>query len=243
MKIRNILLGIISWTSFVMLTLFALAGLPSASSLILAAAALVCLPLRPVSSFVKKILPSRALRVIVVVVLFIAGMLMFPASGVETQPEETETVPADTETVAQDQNAVDTIAETEAKAAEPEPVPEPTPKSDEEIRAEYIAACETIIYKDVERNPSEFEGRQIAVTGEVIQVSEGWFNSVTLRIKNDDGTWYATYTRKDDEPRILENDILVVYGECNGVKTYSTVLGAKMTIPALEIKYYDLIMD
>lgn len=103
----------------------------------------------------------------------------------------------------------------------------------------YIDSCEKVKYSDVERNPKQYEGKLIQVTGTVIQVSEGWFSSVTLRIKQSDGNiWYVTYTRSDDEPRILENDKITVYGKCTGVETYRTVLGGSVTIPSMEAKYY-----
>ena len=103
----------------------------------------------------------------------------------------------------------------------------------------YMDACVSVKYSDVERNPSKYKGTQIKVTGKVIQVSEGWFNSVTLRVKESDGNiWYITYTRSDDEPRIIENDKLTFYGKCTGVETYITVLGGSVTIPAMEAQYY-----
>lgn len=246
MKALNALLPAVGWTAFVFLILFGAAAMPTISAFILFAAALICFPIKPVKKLIVKALPYRALRVLVVAVLFVVGMLLFPADNTPEQPDETETVqtaaePDDTEEIVPEEPETD-VPETKPEEPKPEP-PAPETKSPEEVRAEYIAGCETVVYKDVERNPSDFEGRYIAVTGEVIQVSEGWFNTVTLRIKNEDGTWYATYTREDNEPRILEDDIITAYGECTGVETYSTVLGSKMTIPAMEIEYYDLIEE
>lgn len=244
MKALNALLPAVGWTAFVFLILFGAAAMPTISAFILFAAALICFPIKPVKKLIVKALPYRALRVLVVAVLFVVGMLLFPTDTTPEQPDETETVqtaaePDDTEEIVPEEPKPEPEPETES----PAPETEPETKSPEEVRAEYVSGCETVVYKDVERNPSDFEGRYIAVTGEVIQVSEGWFNTVTLRIKNEDGTWYATYTREDNEPRILEDDIITAYGECTGVETYSTVLGAKMTIPAMEIEYYDLIEE
>lgn len=246
MKALNALLSAVGWTAFVFLILFGAAAMPTISAFILFAAALICLPIKPVKKLISKALPYRVLRIIAVAVLFVVGMLLFPADNTPEQPEKPETVqtaaePDDTEEIVPEEPETD-VPETKPEEPKPEP-PAPETKSPEEVRAEYVSGCETVVYKDVERNPSDFEGRYIAVTGEVIQVSEGWFNTVTLRIKNEDGTWYATYTREDNEPRILEDDIITAYGECTGVETYSTVLGSKMTIPAMEIEYYDLIEE
>ena len=108
-------------------------------------------------------------------------------------------------------------------------------------RAEYIKMCEDVDYEDVARNPNDYDGRYVSFTGRVIQVSEGTY--VTLRINQDkktDQTWYARYKPEENESRILENDVLTVYGKCTGTKSYTAVLGNQVTIPAISIEYYDL---
>lgn len=102
----------------------------------------------------------------------------------------------------------------------------------------YIAECIMVSYSDVERNPDSYDGIKISITGKVEQVSEGLFDSVTLRINCNGNIWYATYTRKSGESRIIEGDSITAYGECTGVTSYTTVLGAQKTIPSLKIKYY-----
>ena len=104
---------------------------------------------------------------------------------------------------------------------------------------DYIKQCKTVKYSEVERNPDSFDGAKIKISGKDIQVSEGWFNSVTLRVSCNGNIWLATYTRDDDEKRILENDYITAYGQCNGVETYTAITGAKVTIPSLHIEYYN----
>lgn len=104
---------------------------------------------------------------------------------------------------------------------------------------DYIAACQIYAYKDVERNPDSYKGKQIKVTGTVIQVSEGLFDSVVLRVEDNNGdTWYVTYTHREGESRILEDDRITCYGECTGVTSYTNVLGSQVTIPSLKMVYY-----
>ena len=123
------------------------------------------------------------------------------------------------ETAAADQRALDAISREKQK---------------------YMDSCENINYSDIERNPKQYKGKRIKVAGTVIQAQEGWFNSVTLRVKQKDGNiWYITYKREsDDEPRILENDNLTFYGECTGVESYTTIVRSTVTIPAMDAKYY-----
>ena len=107
--------------------------------------------------------------------------------------------------------------------------------------ANYKNECKTLPYNDVERNPKTYKGQKAKVTGKVIQAQEGWFDSVTLRVQdNNDDIWYVTYTMGKNESRILEKDIITVYGTCEGVETYTTILGSSVTIPAIEAKYIDI---
>lgn len=132
-------------------------------------------------------------------------------------------------------------AETEKETQKPDTAP--ATQSEEEIRADYIAGCTAADYRAIARNPGEYEGKDVMFTGDVIQVVEGWFGSVTLRVQTDDGIWYCTYSRSEDESRILEDDMITVYGMCTGVESYTTIFGATETIPSVAINYYDLIDD
>lgn len=228
--------------------LMSAAAKPSFSSVFMILAAIMCLPIKMFDEVRKKYIPNKAVRIIIVVVLFVVGIMFIPTPKTnantynntqqsetteitEKETEITEATEKETEVDAEitKETEIETKAETKAES---------TTKA--ESREDYIAACETVVYSDVERNPQNFEGKNIVISGTVIQVSEGWFNSVTLRIETDSGIWYATYTRDSSESRILENDNITAYGECTGVETYKTLLGANMTIPSMKIKYYDI---
>ena len=112
----------------------------------------------------------------------------------------------------------------------------------------YKAGCEEYNYKEIARNPEKYNGKRIKFTGEVIQVQEGLLNSVTLRVnvtKNKydfyEDTIYCTYTYSKNESKILEDDIITLYGECKGDTTYTSVLGQSITIPKVEIRYVELV--
>lgn len=108
-------------------------------------------------------------------------------------------------------------------------------------RSEYIAQCAEIPYTDIARTPDNFKGKSVKINGTVIQVSEGLFDSVTLRIQcGGEDIWYVTYTRQNaDEERILEGDWITAYGECNGVESYTAIFGNTITIPSMSMKYFD----
>ena len=110
-------------------------------------------------------------------------------------------------------------------------------------KQEYMNSCKEVVYKEVERRPNSFKGENVKFYGKVVQVSEGLLNSVTLRVATsidgyiDEDIWYVTYKTSDDEDRLLEDDYVTVYGECDGVTSYTTVLGAQVTIPSVKAKY------
>lgn len=106
-------------------------------------------------------------------------------------------------------------------------------------REEYIAQCEDLSYSDVSRNPDSYKGRKAVISGTVIQVQEGMLDSVIMRVQTPYGIWYVTYVRPEGESRILENDQITCYGECNGVETYIAVLGNQVTIPSMRMEYHD----
>lgn len=103
----------------------------------------------------------------------------------------------------------------------------------------YISECQTVDYDDVARNPDNYDGTKVKITGKVIQVSEGLFDSVTLRVDCGGNVWYVTYSREEGESRILEGDNITGYGECNGVTSYTTIVGSQITIPSMRMEYYD----
>lgn len=231
-------LNIICWILAVFFVISALMYFPGISTVIFLICAALCIPIAKIDALRKKILPYKSIRVVLIVVLFIVGALLTPTHSenkpsIEDDQQANETVPeSESESIA-DENKQDTVKESESES-------EQETSNENEIRDDYISTCETVVYSDIERNPQEFEGKNITVSGTVIQVSEGWFNSVTLRIESSDGIWYAKYTRDEDESRILENDIIIVYGECIGVESYRTILGSNVTIPSIKIKYYEL---
>lgn len=109
---------------------------------------------------------------------------------------------------------------------------------------EFKESCKKYTFKEIARNPEKYVGQKMKFTGEVIQVSEGWFDSVDIRLnitKNEYGwyedTIYCTYTYKEGEGKILEDDIVTIYGTCEGDYTYTSVMGASVTLPKINIEY------
>lgn len=100
-----------------------------------------------------------------------------------------------------------------------------------------------IAYSDLARNPDIYEGKLVKFTGKVIQVSEGDNNYAKYRVAvNDDLNFIflATYTRKDNESRVLEGDSIDTWGIFNGLISYTSIMGAKITIPDIDVNYLSI---
>lgn len=111
---------------------------------------------------------------------------------------------------------------------------------------QYRAGCQPVDYQTLARDPDAWKGANVTVTGKIIQVMENAGQN-TYRIsitKGSYGIWTDTilvkYKPADSGTRLLEDDIVVVYGQSTGLYTYTTVLGASQTVPSIDAKYIDL---
>lgn len=116
--------------------------------------------------------------------------------------------------------------------------------SDEELKASFIAACESPSFEDVARYPDDWDMHQVRFTGEVIQVMQDG-NEYTLRVNVTEGEYFwqdtimVYYEAPSGSARILEDDVMTFYGYMHGMYSYESVLGATITVPLLEAMYVE----
>jgi hypothetical protein len=104
----------------------------------------------------------------------------------------------------------------------------------QEVRAQAGA----IDYDLLARAPTQYAGRLVTFQGQVIQVSQdGLFYALRVNVtrgKYDfwkDTIWVDYRAGSGSEPRILEKDIITLWGEFVGIKSYKAVLGQTIQIP------------
>ena len=96
-------------------------------------------------------------------------------------------------------------------------------------------AMSGLSYDELLRNNEKYIGKIVYYKGEVSQISETGENKYILRVyvTKKEYSWdddiYVVYSGN----RILENDIIDLWGRVEGVKKYSTVLGATRSIPEI----------
>lgn len=98
------------------------------------------------------------------------------------------------------------------------------------------ASYEQIPWSDLARTPDAYKGKDISVSGKVLQVVEGG-ESYNLRVATDGN--YGDVVLVVYSPsimggtRILEDDNVTILGASMGTITYETTMGANKTIPGI----------
>ncbi len=115
----------------------------------------------------------------------------------------------------------------------------------EEKEADYKRTCKKYSYKEISRNPDSYSGELAKFTGRVLQVQQQEMYGMmvyVLRVGTAgySDVVYVTYYASANSKRILEDDRITMYGELTGTKTYTTVMGASITIPSFTAEYIDI---
>lgn len=108
----------------------------------------------------------------------------------------------------------------------------------EELKNSYDTG---ITYDNLARNPENYIGEKVKFEGKVIQVIEGK-REVQLRLAvNGDynNIIYCTYDSSIVSSRVLENDYITVMGLSSDLLTYTSTLGAPITIPSMLVQKID----
>ena len=114
----------------------------------------------------------------------------------------------------------------------------PTQKTAALSSQQVKAQAGFIGYDLLARSPINYEGRLVSFQGKVIQAAQSGLSYV-LRVNVSRGkydiwndTIYVDYrANSGSEPRILVGDIIQLWGEFVGIKSYTAVLGQTIQIP------------
>ena len=115
----------------------------------------------------------------------------------------------------------------------------------EQEEKDFKASCKSYTYEQMARNPDNFKGTNVKLTGEVIQTLYG-NGSVDLRVNiTKTGTYstyytdtiYVVYYPEEGEDKILEDDIITLYGTSMGDYSYTSTIGSQVTLPLIYAKY------
>lgn len=150
------------------------------------------------------------------------------------------------------------------ESQETEPTTKPTIESKEEITPEpeeiiteskedFINSCQEYSYKDLARNSENYIGSRIVLEVKIEQVLQGGLfdNNEYYRVyTNDEYDWwmgdeyFMNDKRVDDYTRLLEDDIIRIYGEFAGTQEVTRALtNTKEFVPSINAFYIELIAE
>lgn len=147
-----------------------------------------------------------------------------------------------------DSSASSSKATSKASASTASSVASVAPEISED---DYKAECQTVDYKELCRYPEKYEGTKIVVKVKVSQIIDANFSGSekAWRTYTDnsgygfyaDDEYYMLDKRGGDAVKILEDDIITVYGEFTGLEKITRALtGTTDELPRIEVKYADL---
>ncbi len=96
-----------------------------------------------------------------------------------------------------------------------------------------------ITYKQLARTPDKYQEKKVKFTGRVVQVMEGdGETEIRLATKKEydeyyDDIIYCGYNSDIVSERVLEDDVITIYGVSKGLISYDSTIGGKITIPSV----------
>lgn len=184
-------------------------------------------------------------RVAIIFLCILASAIIF-IIGIMNSNDTEETTTIETTTA-----ITETTSETE-KTTTTTTEPTTTKQNEDEVsvtsKEDYKKSCSKIEYEKIARNPDKYKNENIMFKGEVVQCEKVFSTKYYARINvtlNEYGyyedTVYVTFTIPEGEDKILDGDIVEIYGICQGEKTYLSIFGEQITIPSLDALYVELV--
>ncbi len=99
------------------------------------------------------------------------------------------------------------------------------------MKAEYSTEYS---YNTIARDSNSYKDQKVRFRGKVLQEGDSGsgVNYIRLAVdSNYDTVLFVTYTSDQVSVRILDDDIITVYGTVVGDYSYETVMGATVTLP------------
>ena len=124
----------------------------------------------------------------------------------------------------------------------------PSTKAEETMSEDdYKSACVEPDYKEFLRYPDKYKGTKVRIKVQIKQTINGNWRA------QDDSDGYGWYMgdeyylsdkRGSDAVKILEDDILIVYGDFSGLKEITRSLtGVQDEVPRINVRYADIVED
>lgn len=99
-----------------------------------------------------------------------------------------------------------------------------------------------ITYNQLARTPDDYEGKKVKFTGKVVQMMDGGAEiNLRVAVNSDyDLILFVYYPSSLTKTRVLENDIITLYGVSEGLYTYKSTMGGNITIPLIKVEKIEI---
>jgi hypothetical protein len=112
---------------------------------------------------------------------------------------------------------------------------------------DYKSQSKNIAYDELARDPDKYKSTKVKFTGKIVQIQDNGSN-IILRVNVTKGeyniykdTIWVNYSYSPNEKKLLENDIVNIWGESKGTKSYQSVLGGQITIPEVNARFIEFV--
>lgn len=99
-----------------------------------------------------------------------------------------------------------------------------------------------ITYDQLARTPDQYEDQKVAFTGKIVQVIEDTSSTeIRLAVNGNYDNIILVYipSKVLGSSRVLEDDLISIYGISKGTVSYESTMGGKITVPAMKAKIID----
>lgn len=109
---------------------------------------------------------------------------------------------------------------------------------------EFKASCKEYDYKDILRNPSNYAGKYMKITVGIsneLNNMDGYWSALSSTAIGWYGDQYVIHYGLDT--KILPDDVVTIYGICEGTMDVVSVLGVRIEVPLIEARAVDFLTD
>lgn len=107
----------------------------------------------------------------------------------------------------------------------------------------FISHAQTIPYAELIKDTTPFEGKKIALHGQIFQIQqqEGMGGIMLLSVTDDGyGLWTDNvWIDYDKDIPYVEKNLVTVYGTVTGMKSYDTQIGGTASVPEVQAAYVE----
>lgn len=95
----------------------------------------------------------------------------------------------------------------------------------------------TVNFKELDKNPDLFKGKIVKFTGQVLQIQEAYnYGIIRLAVTKESYGWSfsdVVYVEYQNYTDAVKDDVVTVYGQMTGSKTYESQANFNITVPSM----------